>query len=47
MRNGCPLILGNDSGEEHCRVYTPNGHFLGVLRFNPDKGQWHPEKVFA
>ncbi len=30
----------------HCRVYTPGGCFLAVLRFNPERGQWQPEKVF-
>ena len=34
------------SGENRCRVYTPDGCFLGVLRFNPEKGQWQPEKIF-
>ena len=52
IRNGRPLVLaGTDPGEPsshtHCRVYTPDGCFLGVLRFNPEKGQWQPEKVFG
>ena len=34
------------SVETHCRTYTLDGHFLGVLRFNPERGQWQPEKVF-
>jgi tRNA pseudouridine55 synthase len=34
------------SSENRCRVYTPDGCFLGVLRFNPEKEQWQPEKVF-
>ncbi len=63
IRNGRPLVLGNDAGgeetdylkqypiarssfESHCRVYTLDGCFLGVLRFNPERGQWQPEKVF-
>ena len=29
-----------------CRVYTLDGCFLGVLCFNPERGQWQPEKVF-
>jgi len=29
-----------------CRVYTLDGCFLGVLSFNPERGQWQPEKVF-
>ncbi len=30
----------------YCRVYTPDGCFLGVLRFNPERGEWQPEKIF-
>ena len=52
IRNGCPLVLENSapawhSVENRCRVYTRDGHFLGVLRFNPERGQWQPEKVFV
>jgi tRNA pseudouridine55 synthase len=32
--------------ETRCRAYTLNGDFLGVLRFNPERGQWQPQKVF-
>ena len=32
--------------ETRCRTYTLDGHFLGVLRFDPERGQWQPEKVF-
>jgi len=57
IRNGCPLSLENStylgqhppistSGENRCRVYALDGCFLGVLRFNPERGQWQPEKVF-
>lgn len=38
--------LLSSSVETHCRTYTLDGHFLGVLRFNPERGQWQPEKVF-
>ena len=38
--------LGSTSEENRCRVYTPDGCFLGVLRFNPEKEQWQPEKIF-
>ncbi len=31
---------------EHCRVYTHDGCFLGVLRFDPERRQWQPDKVF-
>jgi tRNA pseudouridine55 synthase len=52
IRNGSPLVLDNydsstlSSLENHCRAYNPDGRFLGVLRFNPEKKQWHPQKVF-
>ncbi len=32
--------------DNRCRVYTPDGRFLGVLRFNPEREQWQPEKIF-
>jgi hypothetical protein len=59
IRNGCSLALedGDDSLEQEtpplslaknrCRVYTDDGCFLGVLRFNPERRQWQPEKVFS
>ncbi len=34
------------SPDNRCRVYTADGCFLGVLRFNPEREQWQPEKVF-
>ncbi len=36
----------SSSAENHCRIYTPDGCFLGVLRFNSEKGQWQPKKIF-
>ena len=59
IRNGCSLGLENtdDSLEQEtspltlaknrCRVYTDDGCFLGVLRFNSERRQWQPEKVFS
>ncbi len=56
IRNGRPLFLGDSSLkqqfaaqsplENRCRAYTHDGCFLGVLRFDPEGGQWQPEKVF-
>ncbi|MFC2063049.1 tRNA pseudouridine(55) synthase TruB [Chloroflexota bacterium] len=55
IRNGRPLTLDSSAAEiDHprhqeegrCRAYTPDGCFLGVLRFDTEKGQWQPEKVF-
>lgn len=34
------------SFENRCRVYTSEGCFLGVLRFDSEKNEWQPEKVF-
>ena len=52
IRNGSPLALEEDitldsSTEKRCRVYTPDGHFIGLLRYNPERGLWQPEKVFG
>jgi tRNA pseudouridine55 synthase len=50
IRNGQPLKLAQDFGSvatgSRCRVYTLDGCFLGVLRFNGGKSEWEPEKVF-
>ncbi len=57
IRNGQPLTLeeansvdeyslARSPSDNHCRVYTTDGCFLGVMRFNPETGQWQPEKVF-
>jgi len=32
--------------EGRCRAYAFDGHFLAVLRFDSEKRQWQPEKVF-
>jgi tRNA pseudouridine55 synthase len=48
IRSGRPLLLDEDSSPgERRRAYSSDGSFLGVLRFNPETGQWQPEKVFA
>ena len=48
IKNGVPVTLQLESAKgDHCRAYTVSGHFLGVLRPDPEKGQWHPEKVFS
>jgi len=57
LRNGNALVLEGDYSDNQyihkepnsgnrCRVYTPTGCLLGVLRFNPERGQWQPDKVF-
>lgn len=39
-------ISVGSSVENRCRAYALDGRFLGVLRFNSERGQWQPEKVF-
>ncbi len=39
-------ISSGSSCENHCRAYALDGSFLGVLRFNAERKQWQPEKVF-
>ncbi len=36
----------SSSFDNYCRAYTTDGCFLGVLRFNPEREQWQPKKVF-
>ena len=38
--------LTGSSVENYCRAYSLDGRFLGILLFNHESGQWHPEKVF-
>jgi len=57
VRNGSFLVMEGDNGSgdtpaefspgDRCRVYNPCGCLLGVLRFNPERRQWQPEKVFC
>ncbi|MFC1984780.1 tRNA pseudouridine(55) synthase TruB [Chloroflexota bacterium] len=39
------ILVGSPS-ENRCRAYALDGHFLAVLRFNPERREWQPEKVF-
>ncbi|MDP6071680.1 MAG: tRNA pseudouridine(55) synthase TruB [SAR202 cluster bacterium] len=32
--------------EERCRIYTSDGQFIAIARFDPDDRRWKPEKVF-
>lgn len=49
IRNGRSLSLGEGQlpSEEYCRAYSPDGHFIAVLRFLSEEKLWHPEKVFS
>ena len=39
-----PDLIPDDS--IYCRAYHPDGRFLAVMKFTPDNGLWHPQKVF-
>ena len=41
------LHSGSSSPDKLCRAYTADGCFLGMLRFNVEKGQWQSAKIFA
>ncbi len=50
IRNGALVIFGDDTSskpvEKYCRAYTWDGNLLGILKFDSEKKQWQPEKVF-
>jgi tRNA pseudouridine55 synthase len=51
IKNGRPLELKSADGlqagvDSHCRAYNSDGRFLGVLKFNREKGYWRPGRVF-
>jgi len=52
IRKGSPVVLERNSpgenghpGKKHCRAYSLDGRFLGILRHVPEKGVWQPKKV--
>ncbi len=49
IKNGCSIYLGeeHDIAEQYYRAYNLDGHFIAILCFIPDKGCWHPNKVFS
>ena len=49
IRNGALINLEDSTlklESDYCRAYTWDGNLLGVLRFDTEKKQWQPEKVF-
>ncbi len=56
IRHGRPVAAGELApgleavvkmqGQARSRAYTLDGAFAGVLRFNSEKDEWQPEKVF-
>jgi tRNA pseudouridine55 synthase len=53
IRKGSPVVLeqgdsrdvNGSPGHDYCRAYSLDGRFLGVLRYDPEKGTWRPKKV--
>lgn len=50
VRLGRLLALGakgvSSTEVGQCRAYSLSGQFIAVLRYLPDRGLWHPRKVF-
>lgn len=51
IRNGVLVTLDGEmplaGNNECCRAYSCDGGLLGILRFDAEKNQWQPEKVFV
>jgi len=51
IRNGRALTLGGEarpsSDGERCRAYSLDGRILALLRFEPERDVWQPDKVFS
>ena len=50
VQNGRPLppevSFQPSQPNERCRVYDADGEFLAIVRFDPDRQRWVPDKVF-
>ena len=46
-RQGKDIRLGRGAADEHCRAYSTEGEWLGLGRFDAERGAWRPEKVVA
>ena len=44
-QQGKDIRLGHGSADEHCRAYSTEGDWLGLGRFDAERGAWRPEKV--
>jgi tRNA pseudouridine55 synthase len=47
VRSGRAITGPPPEEEPLARAYGPDGSFLAVLEYQPDRGVWHPRKVFA
>jgi tRNA pseudouridine55 synthase len=51
LQQGRPVALGYREKTSYpqgklCRVYTAEGHFFGLVRYQPIQKLWRPEKIF-
>jgi tRNA pseudouridine55 synthase len=46
-RQGKDLRLGRGADSERCRAYSTAGDWLGLGRWDTERGAWRPEKVIA
>jgi len=46
-QQGKDIRLGRGQADEHCRAYSTEGDWLGLGRFDAERGAWRPEKVVA
>lgn len=46
IKNGRPVSLEDTDTDEFRRVYSPEGHFIALLRFQAESGVWQPKLVF-
>lgn len=46
-RQGKDIRAGQGAADEHCRAYSTEGDWLGLGRFDAERGAWRPEKVIA
>ena len=44
-QQGKDIRLGHGGADEHCRAYSTQGDWLGLGRFDAERGAWRPEKV--
>ena len=47
VRSGRAIAGPAPADEPLARAYGPDGSFLAVLEYRPDRQVWHPRKVFA
>lgn len=46
-RQGKDIQAANGAAGDYCRAYSAAGDWLGLGKFDAERGAWHPEKVVA